>query len=55
MKDLMAMAILLFFVVGLITAFVFSDGGFKSDSENIKSKTQSMLQSAQDSMDTSGL
>lgn len=55
MKDLIAMALLTFFVVGLIITFVFADGGFKEDSGNIKDKTQTMLQDAQDSMDSAGL
>jgi hypothetical protein len=52
MKDLIAMALLLFFVVGLVTAFVFGSGGFKNDADNIKSKTQTMLRQAQTDMDS---
>lgn len=45
------MALLLFFVVGLVINFVFADGGFQDDTDNIKAKTQDMLQEAQNSMD----
>jgi uncharacterized membrane protein SpoIIM required for sporulation len=51
-KDLLAMALLLFFVVGLVTAFVFGTDGFKNDADNIKTKTQTMLEQAQTDMDS---
>lgn len=52
MKDLASLALLAFFTIGLIITFVFTDGGFSSDMDNIQTKTQGMLTDAQTNMDT---
>jgi hypothetical protein len=51
MGNLFSKAILVLFVVGLCVTFIFGDGGFLTDAQNIKAQTQNMLQLAQDQME----
>ena len=52
MGNLFSKAIIVLFVVGLCVTFIFGDGGFLTDAQNIKSQTQNMLQLAQDQMES---